>query len=78
VNLKVSQSMKMNPELYLLTYADELQLVPREKPPVDPMVLSAVWGGKGSGQSKPTVWKTSTTSSTLRTDSPEWKDSTTS
>jgi hypothetical protein len=70
--------MKMNPELYLLTYADELQLVPREKPQVSPIALSAVWGGKGSGQSKPPGWTAATTNSTLRTDLPEWKDSTTS
>jgi hypothetical protein len=40
--------MKARPELSLRMLADECELVLREQPKVDPIALSAVWGGKGS------------------------------
>jgi hypothetical protein len=72
--------MKARPEMQLRTFAEQRELVPREQPRVDPVVLSAVWGGKKSGQSKPPGWASSTTSSTagstLMTNSPVWQAST--
>jgi hypothetical protein len=68
--------MKARPEsqleLQLMTLAEQRELVPREQPRVNPVILSAVWGGKKSGQSKPPGW----TSSTLMTNSPVWHVST--
>ena len=68
------EPMKARPELSLRNLADEPELVPREKPQVDPILLSAVWGGKKSDKSKPP----SSNSSTLMTNSPVWHASTTS
>jgi hypothetical protein len=77
--------MKEKPELSLRMLAEECELVLREQPKVDPIALSAVWGGKGSlnasavwggkasGQSKPQVW----TSATLSTSFTVWHASTT-
>jgi hypothetical protein len=76
--------MKARPELSLRMLADECELVLREQPKVDPIALSAVWGGKGllnasavwggkaSGRSKPQVW----TSATLWTNLTVWHSST--
>jgi len=65
--------MKAKPQLSLRSLADERELVPQEKPKLDPLVLSAVWGGKKSDKSKPP----SRNSSTLMIDSPVWHTSTT-
>jgi len=65
--------MKAKPQLSLRSLADERELVPQEKSKLDPLVLSAVWGGKKSDKSKPPSWN----SSTLMTNSPVWHASTT-
>jgi len=67
-----AEPMKANPQLSLRSLAEERELVPQEKPKLDPLVLSAVWGGKKSDKSKPP----SRNSSTLMIDSPVWHTST--
>jgi hypothetical protein len=64
--------MKTKPQLSLRSFADERELVPQRKPKLDPLILSAVWGGKKSDQSKPPSWS----NSTLKTTSPVWQAST--